>query len=100
MMETRELKKLAAGLDALAVFRPLLADPVLAALKEYLDAPSAGRYAAFVAALYEASGGDLGRHVLRLCEDSANVSVRTVGAGQTPPACMAEALAAELDAGE
>ena len=97
MMETKELKKLAAGLDALAVFRPLLADPVLAALKEYLDAPSSGRYAAFVAALYEASGGDLGRHVLRLCEDSANVYVRTVGAGQTPPACMAEALAAELD---
>ena len=96
MMEAKELKSLAAGLNALAVFRPLLADPVLAALKEYLDVPSAGRYAAFVAALYEASGGELGRHVLRLCEDSANVYVRTVGAGQTPPACMAEALAAEL----
>ena len=52
MMETKELKNLAAGLDGLAVFRPLLADPVLAALKEYLDSPSAGRYAAFVAALY------------------------------------------------
>lgn len=97
MMETKELKKLAAGLEALAVFRPLLADPVLAALKEYLDASSAGRYAAFVAALYEANGGELGRHVLRLCEDSANVYVRTVGAGQTPPACMAEALTTELD---
>ena len=97
MMETKELKNLAAGLDALAVFRPLLADPVLAALKEYLDSPSAGRYAAFVAALYEANGGELGRYVLRLCEDSANVYVRTVGAGQTPPAYMAQALAAELD---
>lgn len=97
MMEVKELKGLAAGLESLAVFRPLLADPVLAALKEYLDSPSAGRYAAFVAALYEANGGELGLHILRLCEDSANVYVRTVGAGKTPPAHMEAALAAELD---
>lgn len=97
MMEAKELKALAAGLESLAVFRPLLADPVLTALKEYLDAPSAGRYAAFVAALYEANGGELGRHVLRLCEDSANVYVRTVGAGKPAPQYLTAALAAELD---
>ena len=97
MMDAKELKNLTAGLQALAVFRPLLADPVLAALTEYLDSPAPGRYAAFVAALYEANGGGLGRHILRLCEDSANVYVRTVGAGQTPPEHMAAALAAELD---
>ena len=95
-MDNTERKTLAAGLDALAIFRPLLADPVLAALKEYLDAPPAGRYAAFVAALYEANGGELGRHILRLCEDSDNVYVRTVGAGRPVPEHLAAALTAEL----
>lgn len=97
MMDNNERGALAARMDALAIFRPLLADPVLAALKEYLTTPAAGRYAAFAAALYEASGGELGKHILRLCEDSDNVYVRTVGTGRTPPAYMEAALAAELD---
>lgn len=46
MMETKELKKLAAGLDALAVFRPLLADPVLARLEQLLR-EQLRRYAAY-----------------------------------------------------
>ena len=96
MMEAKELKSLAAGLNTLAVFRPLLADPVLAALKAYLDEPDPGRYAAFVAALYQANGGDLAAHVQALCENSDNVYVRLAGEGKTPPAHLRAALEQEL----
>ena len=84
-------------LDTLCIFRDLLRDPVIAALREYLAAPSRSAYAEFVSRLYSANGGDLGEYVGALCRDSENIYVRTVGQGRAVPGYMQEALQAELD---
>ena len=96
-MNTKEQKELAGRLAALALFRPLLADPVVAALAAFLNEPDPGRYAAFAAALYQANGGDLTAHLARLCFDSENAYVRLAGAGRTPPDYLRQAMEAELD---
>ena len=97
MMETRELKKLAAGLDALAVFRPLLADPVLAALKEYLDAPSAGRYAASWRRSTRPAGANwAGMSCVFVRTAPTSMCARWARAKRRRPAWL-RALAAELD---
>ena len=67
--------ELLAGLDTLCIFRSLLRDPVISALREFFAAPSAPAYAAFVSALYE-YGGDMGEHVRALCENDENVYVK------------------------
>ena len=80
-MNPKELKLLAVRLQALALFRSLRTDPVLAALENFLAAPDPERYAAFVCALYEANGGDLTGHIEQLCANSDTVYVRMLGAG-------------------
>ena len=79
------------------VFRDLLQDPVIAALLDYLETPSAPAYAAFVSVLYEANGGDLAAHIQELCENSSNVYVRTLGRGEEAPDHMVCALLSELE---
>lgn len=95
-MGALELKELRARLSSLAVFREVLSDPVLQALVRYLDRPDTDSYAAFVASLYEANGGNLGDHILGLCENSENVYVRTVGRGEPVPGYLAAAVGEEL----
>ena len=84
-------------LKTLCVFRDLLQDPVIAALLDYLETPSAPAYAAFVSVLYEANGGDLAAHIQELCENSSNVYVRTLGRGEEAPDHMVCALLSELE---
>lgn len=84
-------------LGSLAVFRELLDDPVLQKLLAYLQSPSVAAYSAFVAALYARNYDALGPYVQALCANSANICVRTIGAGAPLSATMAASLHAELE---
>lgn len=92
------MNELKQKLQTLCVFRELLKDPVITALLEYLEKPSASGYASFVAQLYEANGGDIGAHIRALCENSSNIYVRTLGRGEEAPDHMYYTLISELDA--
>lgn len=72
-------------------------DAVLSLLCTYLENPTSTAYAAFVAALFNANGGNLGEYIKGLCANSENVYVRTRGSGKTVPKYMVSALHAELD---
>lgn len=97
-----ELKQLRERLRVLAVFRGLLADPVVEGLCAFLNcrennkalAPSA--YGEFVSRLYRTEGGDLAQHILRCVEEDENIYIRAVGRGETPPAYMARCVEEEL----
>ncbi len=84
-------------LNTLCVFRKLLGDPVISSLRAYLESPTNAAYAAFVAALYGANGGNLGEYVKELCLNSENVYVKMVGSGKDIPNYLYFALVAELD---
>ena len=88
--------ELLAGLDTLCIFRSLLRDPVISALREFFAAPSAPAYATFVSALYE-YGGDMGEHVRALCENDENVYVKAAASDSIVPDYMFEALVSELE---
>lgn len=90
------MNELKTKLESLCLFRDLLKDPVLSALLLYLESPTNAAYAAFVAALYKANGGNLSDYVREICENSENVYVKTVGRGETVPAYLREALSEEL----
>ncbi len=91
-----ELNTLKQRLDTLAVFRALLDDPVVAALRQYLSSQTAPDYAAFVSALYAANGGALDAHLLRLCAESDNVCARMAARGEPLPDYLHQTLADEL----
>lgn len=95
-MNKNELHDLHIALDALAVFRPLLGDPVFSALHQYLREPTAYGYGKFVSRLYEANGGNLTAYVRELCYACETVYLRLVGSGKEVPTPLAEGLAAEL----
>ena len=83
-------------LDTLCIFRELLKDKVIASLRAYFEAPANSAYAEFAAELYNANGGNVSEYVRELCENSANVYVRLVGRGETPPKHLYNALLEEL----
>ena len=91
------MKALKDKLDTLCIFRDFLKDPVISALCKFLDTPTSPAYAGFVAALYEANGGDLSAYVKELCDNSTNVYVKTLGRGETVPDHMYSALLSELE---
>lgn len=91
------MKELKDKLDTLCIFRDFLKDPVISALCRFLDTPTSPAYAGFVAALYEANGGDLSAYVKELCDNSSNVYVKTLGRGETVPDHMYSALLSELE---
>lgn len=102
-MSMTTLSDLRRRLELLALFRDLLCDPVVEALRAYLLAReqepedrTTAAYAEFVSRLYRC-GGDLGAHIQALCHNSENAYVRLLGAGQTPTAVMEESLIAELN---
>ena len=72
-------------------------DSVLSLLCNFLDSPTSSAYAEFVAALYNANGGNLGEYIKDLCSNSENVYVKTLGLGKGVPKYMTSALEAELD---
>ncbi|MDL2218930.1 ATP-binding protein [Ruminococcaceae bacterium OttesenSCG-928-O06] len=96
-----DAKRLAEGLHALALFRPLLHNEVLGSFLAFLDKAAVGTeglvdaYCAFVAALYRA-GGDFGALLQALVLESENPVVLLRARGDVPPAEMAESLAREL----
>lgn len=83
-------------LKSLCIFRGLLDDPIIAALQRYLEKPAIAVYSAFVSALYEANGGNLGEYIKEICTSSSNVYVKTVGQKQPIPKYMQTALEEEL----
>lgn len=91
------MKNLKEKLKTLCIFRELLNDTVISSLCAYLETPTSSAYAGFVAALYNANGGDLGVYIKELCTNSENVYARTVGLGKSVPKYMVSALHSELD---
>ncbi|MBQ4640639.1 MAG: ATP-binding protein [Clostridia bacterium] len=91
------MKVLKEKLKTLSIFRELLKDPVLLSLCKYLEKPINSAYAAFVAALYRANGGNLGEHIKELCTSSENVYVKMAGSGKAVPNYLQQTLEAELD---
>lgn len=90
-------------LRALAVFRALLNDPVIESIRTCLDCMEnepherVAAYAELVSRLYQADGGDLGKHLRRIVQENENVYIRAIGRGETPPEYMAQCVAAELE---
>jgi len=91
------MKDLKNKLESLCVFRPLLQDAVVSALCTYLNSPTSSAYAEFVAALYEANGGNITEHIRELCENSGNVYVKLLGKGEEVPVHIYDCLMSELD---
>ena len=90
-MKSKELFRLNIGLQSLAIFRNLLKDPVIAALREFLEdletgetARSVSRYAGFVSAFYAAGTPAFSRYVERIVGDDENPCIRLIGRGETP----------------
>ncbi len=99
-----QLNELSIRLRALTVFRSLLSDPVLESICTYLDClenawpqGAVSGYAELVSRLYRTEEGDLGRHILRIMEESDNVYIRALGRGETPPDYISKCVALELE---
>lgn len=75
------LKNLATELDSLAVFRSLLHDPVMAAVLEYLKAPTVRGYGHFVATLYETGKRTLAGYIQHIVTNDENACIRRIGQG-------------------
>lgn len=102
-MAQMDLKALRTRLGALAIFRALLSDPVIASLCEFLDrrwaedvARTVSVYAEFVSLLYERGGGVLSSYIQRLVDEDENVYMHIVGRKETPSPAMQRCVDAEL----
>lgn len=95
-MKQTELNQLQVKLDALAVFRGLLADPVLHALYRYLKEPDFGRYSEFVSSFYKTNAVTWGDYIKDICENDENVYVRAVGQGVSVPEWIQKSVSHEL----
>lgn len=98
-----ELSELRARLSALAIFRDLLSEPVVEALRGCLDCREDARpqeavsaYAELVSRLFRTESGDLALHLRSVVETSENACIRAVGRGETPPDFMTRCLEQEL----
>ncbi len=103
-MTRAELSQIKAELCSLAVFRSVLSDGVVSALKEYISSLNdesldarISRYSEFVAKLYSENGGNLSAHIENVVYNSENVYVRAIGAGEKPSGVIAESVAREID---
>ena len=99
-----QVSNLLTRLRAIAIFRNLLADPVVESLCVLLEkleqhAPQeiASAYGAFVSRLYLSGDGNLGRYLQNAVEGDENAYVRAVGRGVTPPEYMTRCLEMELE---
>lgn len=91
------MKDLYDRLNSLCIFRELLKDGVISSLCNHLENPTSSAYAEFVAALYNANGGNVSEYIRELCENSDNIYVKTAGCGRDIPKYMQDTLIAELD---
>ena len=98
------LGALALRLRTLAVFRGLLADPVLQKLLTYLDvrqnnAPlhaCVSAYGDFVAALYDAGYTGWASYVQAILNNNENAYIRAIGKGGEPSPVLAQSAETEL----
>ncbi len=95
--ENMELNELKIRLNSIAVFRDILDDGVIGALRKYLTDYNTDNYASFVTTLYKANGGYLSAYVKGLCLDSENVYVRLIGASGSVPEHIDQATKQEID---
>ncbi len=86
-----ELTSLNIRLNSLAIFRSLLDDPVISALREYLNsldmyhtAASVSKYAAFVSTLYDSGNRTLAGYVQHIVNNDENAYIRMIGKGAQP----------------
>ena len=103
-MSIQNLKNLHIRLRSLAVFRELLADPVLEALADYLgcvdtdDAASAvSRYAEFISRLFAAGSTSLASYIQSIVGDNENSYICAVGRGDAPDVALEACVWQELD---
>ena len=95
-MKYSDLNILKLKIDSLAVFRGLLNDAVMASLYNYLNNPTVSGYSEFVANLYKANKGNLGKHINDICENDENIYVKAVGNGESVPEYLRECVQNEL----
>ena len=98
------MKDLNIRLQALSIFRALLADPVVFALGEYLEsleqdnvAQSVSRYAAFVSRLYDTEKRTLAGYIQSIVNNDENAYIRLIGRGLEPWPEMVDTVEAELE---
>lgn len=96
------MKDLSIRLHSLAVFRALLEDPVIGALRDYLDAKqgqtveAVSCYAAFVSKLFATGTPALAHYVRSIVSDAENAYIRLIGKGETPSEEMERCVKEEL----
>ncbi|MGM9548600.1 MAG: ATP-binding protein [Faecousia sp.] len=102
-MKHPELTALNIRLHALAVFRALLDDPVIAALQGYLDSlekesmsASVDAYARFVSCLFATGKRTLAGYVQSIVNNDENAYIRMIGKGAQPWAELEADVWAEL----
>ena len=97
-----DLKELQIKLNTLTVFKDLLFDGVVKALKGFLEQENddvgkkISSYTSFVSELYKANGGNLSEHIKNLCENSENVYIKLIGKGEKVPTHIKKAVDNEL----
>ena len=100
-MMMNSLSRLHLRMQSLAVFRDLLADPVLEALSELLrsaeTADAVSAYGRFVSRLFAAGTPSLARHVLDLVANNENAYIRIIGRGKQPWPEMVDCVRSELE---
>lgn len=95
------MKTLYIRLQALAVFRSVLRDPVMDALCCFMNAigdteKAVGCYGEFVARLYAAGGDSLAGHIRGVTLGDENAFIRMIGKGETPPEALCRCVREEL----
>lgn len=90
------LNSLKVRLSTMTIFRDLLKDQVIAGLSAFLETPTPSTYAAFVAEIYNANGGNISKYIREICENSENIYVKTVGCGDFVPKYLNDALNQDL----
>ena len=97
-----ELESLGIRLESLCIFRDILSDPVIAALRECIEgdgdaAESVGRYCEFVSRLYKTGRSDFSKYVLELMRCCDNPIVRKIGEGKPVREVMTASAEYELE---
>lgn len=98
------MEDLLVKLNSIAVFRALLSDEVVVALREFLQtqkksdlALTVDKYSEFVSKLYNKNCTNLGDYLNSIIAFDENVYIKTVGKGEQVPSVIKNAVDRELD---
>lgn len=95
-----KLQELGLRLSGLAVFRALLADPVIEKLHKLLSGSkedAVWTYGEFAAALYATGFESLADYIADVVGDNENPYIRAIGRGRTPGSAMEQTAQRELE---